>query len=90
MITNKRILLIVSGGIAAYKTPELVRQLTKAGARVRVILTEAGEQFVTSMTLESLTGDTVYQDLFSLTDENTMGHIELSRDADILVESDAG
>lgn len=89
MITNKRILLIVSGGIAAYKTPELVRQLTKAGARVRVILTEAGEQFVTSMTLESLTGDTVYQDLFSLTDENTMGHIELSRDADILVVAPA-
>ncbi len=89
MINNKRILLIVTGGIAACKTPELIRQLTKAGARVRVILSKGGAQFVTPMTLGALSGDTVYQDLFSLTDENTMGHIELSRDADLVVVAPA-
>ncbi|MBT4890377.1 MAG: bifunctional phosphopantothenoylcysteine decarboxylase/phosphopantothenate--cysteine ligase CoaBC [Rhodospirillales bacterium] len=89
MIIDKRILLVVTGGIAAYKTPELVRQLTKAGARVRVILTKGGAQFVTPMTLEALTQDTVYQDLFSLTDENSMGHIELSRDADLVIVAPA-
>ncbi len=89
MISDKRILLIISGGIAAYKTPELVRQLTKMGAKVRVVLTESGSQFVAPMALEALTQDTVYQDLFSLTDENTMGHIELSRDADLLIVAPA-
>jgi phosphopantothenoylcysteine decarboxylase / phosphopantothenate---cysteine ligase len=89
MLTGKRILLIVAGGIAAYKTPELVRLISKAGGRARVILTQAGSQFVTPMTLGSVSGDTVYDDLFSLTEENDMGHIELSREADLVVVAPA-
>jgi len=82
---NHRILLIVSGGIAAYKSLELVRGLRKQGTGVRAILTQAGAQFVTPMSLASLSGDTVYEDLFSLTEESNMGHIQLSRDADLVV-----
>jgi len=89
VLPGKRVLLIVSGGIAAYKTPELVRQLVKAGARVRCILTRGGAEFVTPLTLASLSGDTVYTDLFSLTDEHDMGHIQLSRDADVLLVAPA-
>lgn len=89
MLAGKRILLIVAGGIAAYKTPELVRRIREAGGGVRAVLTEGGAQFVTPMTLGALTGDTVYQDLFSLTDESDMGHIQLSRDADLLVVAPA-
>ncbi len=89
MLADKRVLLIVTGGIAAYKTPELVRRLRGAGASVRIILTHGGAQFVTPMTLGSLSGDTVYQDLFSLTDESGMGHIQLSRDADLVVVAPA-
>ena len=85
MLNGKRILLIVSGGIAAYKSLELVRRIREAGGSVRAILTESGAQFVTPMSLGALTGDTVYQDMFSLTDEADMGHIRLSRDADLLV-----
>jgi len=81
--------LIVSGGIAAYKTPELVRGLRKQGTEVRVILTEAGSQFVTPMSLAALSGDTVYENLFSLTDESEMGHIQLSRDANLVVVAPA-
>ena len=86
---GKRILLIVGGGIAAYKALELVRLIRGAGASVRAILTAAGEKFVTPLSLASLTGDKVYTDLFSLTDEAEMGHIELSRDADLLVVAPA-
>ena len=86
---GKRILLIVGGGIAAYKALELVRLIRGAGASVRAILTKAGEEFVTPLSLASLTGDKVYTDLFSLTDEAEMGHIELSRDADLLVVAPA-
>ena len=89
MLTGKSILLIVGGGIAAYKTPELVRQIAKAGGRTRVILTKAGSEFVTALTLASVSGETVYQDLFSLTDETEMGHIELSRTADLVVVAPA-
>lgn len=89
MSQSKRILLIVSGGIAAYKTLELVRGLRKQGTGVRAVLTQAGAQFVTPMSLASLSGDTVYEDLFSLTEENDMGHIQLSRDADLLVVAPA-
>ena len=89
MLNGKRVLLIVTGGIAAYKTPELVRQLIKAGARVRCVLTKGGEQFVTPLTLSSLSGDKVYTDLFSLTDEQEMGHINLSREADVLLVAPA-
>jgi len=81
----KRVLLIVSGGIAAYKSLELIRLLRAGGNAVRCILTKGGAQFVTPLSLAALSGDTVYQDLFSLTDENDMGHIELSRDADLLL-----
>ena len=89
MLTGKRILLIVAGGIAAYKSLELIRRLRERGAGVRVILTKAGAQFVTPLSLAALSEDKVYQDLFSLTDESEMGHIELSRAADLLVVAPA-
>jgi phosphopantothenoylcysteine decarboxylase/phosphopantothenate--cysteine ligase len=79
------ILLIVGGGIAAYKSLELIRLLRGAEFEVRVVLTKAGAQFVTPLSLASLAGNKVYEDLFSLTDETEMGHIELSRQADLLV-----
>ena len=82
---GKRILLIVGGGIAAYKSLELIRLLAKDGIASRVILTKAGAEFVTPLSLGSLSGDKVYQELFSLTDEAEMGHIELSRSADLVV-----
>lgn len=85
----KKILLIVSGGIAAYKALELVRLASKAGISVTAVLTKSGAQFVTPLSLQALTGNKVYQDLFSLTDENEMGHIELSRSADLVVVAPA-
>jgi phosphopantothenoylcysteine decarboxylase/phosphopantothenate--cysteine ligase len=85
----KRILLIVSGGIAAYKALELVRLLKKAGYGVTSVLTKAGEEFVTPLSLQALTEMKVYRDLFSLTDESEMGHIELSRAADLVVVAPA-
>lgn len=88
-LAGKRILLIVGGGIAAYKALELIREFRKRGASVRGILTKAGSEFVTPLSVASLTGDTCYTDLFSLTDEAEMGHIELSRDADLLVVAPA-
>ncbi len=86
---DKRILLIVGGGVAAYKALELTRLLRKAGVAVRPILTAAGAQFVTPLSLSALAEDKVYQDLFSLTDEAEMGHIELSRSADLVVVAPA-
>ncbi len=80
-----RILLIIGGGIAAYKSLELIRELARRSIQTRAILTEAGKQFVTPMSVGALTGDKVYSDLFSLTDEAEMGHIELSRSADLVV-----
>ncbi len=82
MVQGKRILLIIGGGIAAYKTLELIRRLKERGASVRAVLTKAGTEFVTPLSVASLTGDKVFTDLFSLTDEAEIGHIELSRDAD--------
>jgi len=84
-IKNPSILLIVCGGIAAYKSLELIRLLRAAEMEVRVVLTKAGAQFVTPLSLASLSGNKVYEDLFSLTDETEMGHIELSRQADLVV-----
>ena len=84
-LQNRRILLIISGGIAAYKSLELIRRLRDHGASVRAVLTEAGSKFVTPLTLATLTGDKVYTDLFDLTDTAAIGHIELSRDADLVV-----
>ncbi|WP_422369179.1 bifunctional phosphopantothenoylcysteine decarboxylase/phosphopantothenate--cysteine ligase CoaBC [Pelagibius sp.] len=89
MFTGKRVLLIVSGGIAAYKSLDLVRRLRERGAAVRCILTKAGAEFVTPLSLSALTEDKVYGELFSLTDEAEMGHIQLSRDADLLVVAPA-
>ncbi|MEK9722342.1 MAG: bifunctional phosphopantothenoylcysteine decarboxylase/phosphopantothenate--cysteine ligase CoaBC [Rhodospirillaceae bacterium] len=85
MLNGKRILLIVTGGIAAYKTPDLVRRLREQGARVRCLLTDGGAQFVTPLALGAVSEDKVYSDLFSLTDEHEMGHINLSREADVIV-----
>jgi phosphopantothenoylcysteine decarboxylase/phosphopantothenate--cysteine ligase len=88
-VDDKRVLLIVGGGIAAYKALELTRLLRKASIAVRPILTRAGAQFVTPLSLAALAEDKVYGELFSLTDEAEMGHIELSRSADLVVVAPA-
>jgi phosphopantothenoylcysteine decarboxylase/phosphopantothenate--cysteine ligase len=88
-LTGKRVLLIIGGGIAAYKCLELIRRLRERGAGVRGILTEAGARFVTPLSVASLTGDKVYQELFDLTAESEMGHIALSRSADLVVVAPA-
>ncbi len=88
-MSDKRVLLIVGGGIAAYKALELTRLLRKAGVGVRPILTRAGAEFVTPLSLGSLAEDKVYDELFSLTDEAEMGHIQLSRSADLVVVAPA-
>jgi len=87
--TPAKILLIVGGGIAAYKALELVRLMRKAGMTVRAVLTKAGAEFVTPLSLASLTGHPVHQALFSPEDETAMGHIELSRWADLIVVAPA-
>ena len=89
MLNGKRILLIVAGGIAAFKSLELIRRLRERGATVRCVITEAGARFVTPLSLQALSEDRVYSDMFSLTDESEMGHIQLSRDADLLVVAPA-
>lgn len=85
MNESPRILLIVGGGIAAYKACELIRTLRKSGHEVRCVLTHGGAQFVTAMTLGALSENKVHEDLFDLKDETEMGHIQLSREADLLV-----
>jgi phosphopantothenoylcysteine decarboxylase/phosphopantothenate--cysteine ligase len=89
MVQGKRILLIIAGGIAAYKSLELIRRLGERGVSVRAILTRAGAQFVTPLSVSSLTRERVFTDLFSLTDEAEIGHIELSRSADLIVVAPA-
>ncbi|WP_093510192.1 bifunctional phosphopantothenoylcysteine decarboxylase/phosphopantothenate--cysteine ligase CoaBC [Sphingopyxis sp. YR583] len=84
-----RILLIIGGGIAAYKSIELVRLLRKGGYVVRCVMTRAGEQFVTPLTLAALSENKVYTNLFDLKDEVEMGHIQLSREADLVVVTPA-
>jgi phosphopantothenoylcysteine decarboxylase/phosphopantothenate--cysteine ligase len=84
-LASKRILLVISGGIAAYKALELIRLLRKSGASVRAVLTKAGAEFVTALSVGALTEDKVYTELWSLTDEAEMGHIRLSREADLIV-----
>jgi phosphopantothenoylcysteine decarboxylase/phosphopantothenate--cysteine ligase len=86
---GKRVLLIIAGGIAAYKSLELIRRLTERGVGVRCILTPAGARFITPLAVASLSGERVYSDLFSLTDEAEMGHIRLSREADLVVVAPA-
>jgi phosphopantothenoylcysteine decarboxylase/phosphopantothenate--cysteine ligase len=88
-VAEQRILLIVGGGIAAYKALELVRLARKAGLAVRPVLTRAGAEFVTPLSLSALCEDKVYAELFSLTDEAEMGHIQLSRSADLVVVAPA-
>ncbi|KQS57547.1 bifunctional phosphopantothenoylcysteine decarboxylase/phosphopantothenate synthase [Brevundimonas sp. Leaf363] len=88
-LSGRKILLIVGGGIAAYKSLELVRLIRKAGAQVQAVLTASGAQFVTPMSLAALTGHPVRQDLFLPDDETAMGHIELSRWADLIVVAPA-
>jgi phosphopantothenoylcysteine decarboxylase/phosphopantothenate--cysteine ligase len=89
MLADKRILLIIGGGIAAYKSLELIRLLRKAGAAVTPVLTRAGAEFVTPLSVSALAGEKVYTQLFDLTDEAEMGHIQLSRVADLLVVAPA-
>ena len=88
-LAGKQILLIVSGGIAAYKAAVLVRRLKDAGATVVPILTKGGAQFITPLTLAGLAEHPVYQDLFSLKDESEMGHIRLAREADLILVAPA-
>ena len=88
-LAEKSVLLIIGGGIAAYKAHELVRLLKTRGARVRIILTGAAEEFVRPLSLASLSGEKVFSALFSLTDEVEMGHIQLSRAADLVVVAPA-
>ena len=89
MLASKRILLIIGGGIAAYKALELIRRLRERGATVTPVLTRAGTEFVTPLSVSALAGQKVFSDLFDLTDEAEMGHIELSRSADMIVVAPA-
>ena len=89
MLHDRRILLIISGGIAAYKSLELIRRLRERGAAVRCVMTAAAQHFVTPLSVASLSEDKVYTDLWSLTDESEMGHIRMSREADLIVVAPA-
>ena len=85
MLNGKNILLIISGGIAAYKALELIRLIRRAGGHARCILTRGGAQFITPLSVSALSGEPTYTDLWSLKDEAEMGHIRLSREADLIV-----
>lgn len=89
MLAGKHILLVIGGGIAAFKSLDLIRRLRERGAQVTPVLTRAGAQFVTPLSVSALCGAKVYQDIFDLTDEAEMGHIELSRAADLIVVAPA-
>jgi phosphopantothenoylcysteine decarboxylase/phosphopantothenate--cysteine ligase len=89
MLRDKRILLVISGGIAAYKSLDLIRRLRERGAAVRCILTKGGAQFVTPLSVSTLSRDKVFGDLWSLTDESEIGHIRLARDCDLVVVAPA-
>ena len=88
-LQGKSILLVVAGGIGAYKCLELIRRVRERGASVRCVLTRAGAEFVTPLSLAALSEAKVYRDLFSLTDESEMGHIRLSRTADVVLVAPA-
>lgn len=87
--TRKRVLLIITGGIAAYKGLELARRLMDRGFAVRGVMTDSARQFITPLSLSALTGEKVYTELFSLTDEAEMGHIRLARDTDLVLVAPA-
>ena len=89
MLTGKRILLVISGGIAAFKALDLIRRLRAEGCTVRCVLTASATEFVTPLSVAALSAQPVYQDLFSLKDESEMGHIQLSREADLVVVAPA-
>ncbi len=89
MLAGKRVLLIIGGGIAAYKTPDLIRRLRERGAAVVPVMTAAAEEFVTALTISAVAGQKVYRHLFDLTAEAEMGHIQLSRAADLIVVAPA-
>ncbi|WP_170361455.1 bifunctional phosphopantothenoylcysteine decarboxylase/phosphopantothenate--cysteine ligase CoaBC [Ruegeria arenilitoris] len=89
MLASKRVLLIIGGGIAAYKSLDLIRRLQERGAAVTPVLTRAAEEFVTPLSVAALAGEKAYRDLFDLTDEAEMGHIQLSRSADLIVVAPA-
>jgi phosphopantothenoylcysteine decarboxylase/phosphopantothenate--cysteine ligase len=89
LLNGRHILLIVSGGIAAYKSLDLIRRLRERGAAVRCVLTSAAKHFVTPLSVAALSEDKVYDDLWSLTDESEMGHIRLTREADLVVVAPA-
>jgi phosphopantothenoylcysteine decarboxylase / phosphopantothenate---cysteine ligase len=89
MLTGKRILLVISGGIAAYKSLILIRRLRERGALVRTILSKGGAQFVTPLSVSALSHEKVYLDQFSLTEESEMGHLRLSQEADLVVVAPA-
>ncbi len=89
MLSGKHILLVIGGGIAAFKSLDLIRRLRERGAQVTPVLTQAGSEFVTPLSVSALAGNKVFQDLFDLNDESEMGHIELSRAADLIVVAPA-
>jgi len=89
MLAGKHILLIIGGGIAAFKSLDLIRRLRERGATVTPVLTRAGEEFVTPLSVSALAGQRLYRDLFDLGDEAEMGHIQLSRVADLVVVAPA-
>lgn len=89
MLSGKRILLIIGGGIAAYKCLDLIRRLRERGAAVTPVMTRAATEFVTPLSVSALAGEKVYTDLFDLTDEAEMGHIQLSRVADLVLVAPA-
>ena len=88
-LSQSRILLVIGGGVAAFKALDLIRRLRERGASVQAVLTPAAERFVTPLSVAALSGAPVRQELFSLTDEAEMGHIELSRSADLIVVAPA-
>jgi phosphopantothenoylcysteine decarboxylase/phosphopantothenate--cysteine ligase len=88
-LANRRVLLVITGGIAAYKSLDLIRRLREREASVRAILTAAATQFVTPLSVQTLTGDRVYTDIFSLTDESEMGHLRLAQEADLVAVAPA-
>src|SRR5215831_17530497 len=89
MLDGKRILLVIAGSIAAYKSLDLVRRLKERGARVRAVLTSGGAQFITPLAVAAVTGERAYTELFAVEEEMEMGHIRLSREADLVVVAPA-
>jgi len=89
LLNGRRILLVIAGGISAYKSLELIRRLREGGAEVRCVMTKAAQEFVTQLAAQTLSGQPVYTDLFSLTEESEMGHLNLSQESDLIVVAPA-